>query len=183
MNKSPQVTAMGLLMSTLLSAPVLAGTDTGFYIGAGGGQASIGDIDIGNTSFSFNGDDAAYKVFVGINFGLIPLLDLAVEGGYVNFGRPSDNGLKIDADGFDLFGLVGTNLGPIGIFGKAGAIKWETQASSSLASSSDDGTDPAYGVGVRFQLGSFQIRGEYERFEISAADNVSLLSASAAYTF
>ncbi|MEO8445451.1 MAG: outer membrane beta-barrel protein [Gammaproteobacteria bacterium] len=183
MNTSTLITATSLLLVTLLPAPVLAGADSGFYVGAGVGRVSIGDIDIDHTSFNFNGDDTAYKLFAGFNFGVIPLLDLAVEGGYVNFGTPHDNGLKIDADGFDLFGLVGTNLGPIGIFGKAGAINWDAKASSVLASSSDSGTDPAYGVGLRFQLGSFQVRGEYEMFDISAADNVFLLSASAVYTF
>ncbi len=183
MSTPPLVTATSFLLATLLSGPVLAGADTGFYLGVGVGQASFGDIDIGDTNFSFNGDDTAYKLFAGINFGVVPLLDLAVEGGYVNFGTPHDNGLRIDADGFDMFGLVGTNLGPMGIFGKAGVINWDTKASSALGSYSDDGTDPAYGLGLRFQLGSFQVRGEYEWFDISAADNLHLLSVSGAYTF
>lgn len=183
MSTPPRVAATSLLLATLLSGPALAGGDSGFYVGAGIGQASFGDIDIGDTSFNFNGDDSAYKLFAGINFGVIPLLDLAVEGGYVNFGKPHDNGLKIEADGFDLFGRVGTNLGPVGIFGKVGAINWDTKTSSAEGSSSDDGTDPAYGLGLRFQLGSFQVRGEYEWFDISAADDVYMLSVSGAYTF
>jgi hypothetical protein len=38
-------------------------------------------------------------------------------------------------------------------------------------------------VGLRFNLGSFEIRGEYEIFDISDAEDVTLLSAGIVVRF
>jgi hypothetical protein len=184
MNSGQLLAATTLLTAALASGPAVAGADSGFYLGAGVGQASVGDISIdGGDSFSFDGDDTGYKAIVGFNFGWIPLIDLAVEGSYFDFGEPDDGGVKVDADALAAFGVVGANLGPIGIFGKVGAVNWDAKASGEGGSADDDGTDPAYGIGARFQLGSFQIRAEYELFDIDAVDDVDFLSASLLYTF
>ena len=50
-------------------------------------------------------------------------------------------------------------------------------------SDSDSGSDPAYGAGLRFSLGSMEIRGEYELFDIDGSDDVYLLSAGLVWTF
>ncbi len=184
MNTVRLIATSTVLAAALASGPALAGADSGFYLGAGVGQASVGDINIdGGEGSSFDGDDTAYKAIVGFNFGWIPLIDLAVEGSYIDFGKPDDGGTEVDADGLAAFGVVGVNLGPIGVFGKVGAINWDAKVSGVAVSGDDDGTDPAYGIGARFSLGSFQIRAEYELFDIDAADDVDLLSASLLYTF
>lgn len=173
-----------LLAAALASGSALAGADSGFYLGAGVGQASVGDISIdGGADVSFDGDDTGYKAIVGFNFGWIPLIDLAVEGSYFDFGEPDEDGIEVDADALAAFGVAGVNLGPIGIFGKVGAINWDAEVSGEGGSADDDGTDPAYGIGARFQLGSFQIRAEYELFDIDAVDDADFLSASLLYTF
>lgn len=68
---------------------VLVGIDSGFYVGGFLGlvkidysqdDLSLGDID-------FDEDDIGYKVFGGYNFGIIFLIDVVVEGVYVNFGE------------------------------------------------------------------------------------------------
>ncbi|TFG81831.1 MAG: porin family protein [Chromatiales bacterium] len=183
MNSVQLIATSTLLTAALASGPAFAGADSGFYLGAGVGQASVGDINIdGGEGFSFDGDDTGYKAIVGFNFGWIPLIDLAVEGSYVDFGKADDAGINVDADALAAFGVVGVNLGPIGIFGKVGAVNWDAKVSVEGVSADDDGTDPAYGIGARFQLGSFQIRAEYELFDIDAAD-VDFLSASLLYTF
>lgn len=178
----------GLLAASLLPATTFAGTESGFYLGAGVGQASIGDIDPSNSGeINFDGTDTGWKVFGGYNFGWIPFLDLAVEGGYVDFGKPDDTvnnvKVKVDTEAWDLFGLVGVNLGPVGLFGKVGILDWDANASGGGTSVSDQGTDPAYGLGLRFKIGSVEIRGEYEYFDVDAANDVSLLSASGVWTF
>ena len=173
-----------ILSAALVSAPAFAGADSGFYIGAGVGQASVGDIDdvedVGD--IDFDGDDTGYKLIAGYNFGIIPLIDLAVEGAYVDFGKPEDGLVEVDANAFAVFGLAGVNLGPVGIFAKAGMFSWDADASIGNESFSDDGTDPAYGVGARFQIASFQIRAEYEYFDADPAA-LDLISASLLYTF
>jgi hypothetical protein len=184
MNTVRLIATSTVLAAALASGAAFAGADSGFYLGAGVGQASVGDISIdGGEGFSFDGDDTAYKAIVGFNFGWIPLIDLAVEGSYIDFGKPDDGGIEVDADALAAFGVVGANLGPIGFFGKVGAINWDAKVSGDGGSADDDGTDPAYGIGARFALGSFQIRAEYELFDIDAADDVDLLSASLLYTF
>lgn len=174
--KTTLIGSLAALALTALPGTALAGTDSGFYVGFGIGEASVEDIE----NFDFDGDDTAWKLFGGYNFGWIPFIDLAVEGGYVDFGKPDDGGIRVDADGFDLFGLVGTNIGPIGVFGKVGLIRWDADTN---VGPSDDGTDAAYGIGARFSLFSFQIRAEYEIFDVDAADDVDLLSISGVYTF
>lgn len=159
--------------SLAIPGTVNAGADSGFYIGAG-----VGDASIDNNS-GFDESDSAYKLIAGYNIGFIPFVDFAVEGSYVDFGAPGTVGNNVEATGFDAFGLVGLNFGPVGIFAKAGAIAWDLDTSSGF---SDSGTDPAYGIGARFQLFSFAIRAEYEVFEFDNID-ADLLSVSATFTF
>ncbi len=76
----------------------------------------------------------------------------------------------------------------MGVFVKAGVIAWEADFVADVPvigriSDSDDGTDPAYGAGLRFSVGSFEIRGEYELFDIDGSDDVYLLSAGLVWTF
>jgi len=182
--------AFTLLGLALASGAAVAGTDSGFYVGGGIGRATVED-DVPDPDdegdFGLDGDDNAWKVVAGYNFGLVPLVDLAVEGGYVNLGEADDDiggtNVSIEIDGWDLFGLVGLNFGPFGVFAKAGVVSWDAEANFGGFSVDDDGTDPAYGAGARFQLGSFQIRGEFEQFDVSDVDDVYLLSVSALYTF
>ncbi len=162
------------LTGALLTLPAVsyAGADSGFYIGAGAGDASIKEGD-------FDASDTAYKLLAGYNIGFIPFVDFAVEGSYVDFGSPSSNNDSVEVTAFDAFGLVGLNFGPFGIFAKAGAINWDLKTSSGF---SDSGTDPAYGVGAKFSLLSFQVRAEYEVFEFDTAD-ADMVSVSAVFTF
>jgi outer membrane immunogenic protein len=161
------------LAVTSLAAPTtaIAGADSGFYIGAGAGDATIKDS-------GFDESDSAYKILAGYNIGFIPFVDFAVEGSYVDFGNPSTTTVSAEATGFDAFGLVGLNFGPVGVFAKAGAISWDLKTNTG----SDSGTDPAYGIGAKFSFLSFAVRAEYEVFEFDKTD-VDMVSVSATYTF
>jgi opacity protein-like surface antigen len=168
-----------ILTAALVSAPAFAGGDSGFYLGAGVGQANVdGDSDFSG----FDSDDTGFKAIAGYNFGIIPLVDLAAEIEYVDFGKPDDGGLELEPSALAAFGVAGVNLGPIGVFAKLGAFTWDVDATFEGESASDDGTDVAYGLGARFQIASFQIRAEYEIFDVDDAD-VDFLSASLLYTF
>lgn len=167
---------------SLAAAPSHA--DSGFYAGGSVGSATVEDDvdDVNLGDFKFDDNDFAWKAFAGYNFELA-LFDLAVEGGYVDFGSQSDNDIKVQADALDLFGVIGVDIGPIGVFAKAGVINWDTDVRAFGLKVSDDGTDPAYGVGARFMLGSLEIRAEYEYFDIEDIDDTYLLSAGLAWTF
>jgi hypothetical protein len=64
-----------------------------------------------------------------------------------------------------------------------GMIRWNADTTLDGATSSDSGTDPAYGIGARFQLFSFSVRAEYELFDVEGLKDLSMFSVSALYTF
>ena len=179
-----KLTIVGLALAVLVaSGTAWAGSESGLYLGGSLGSA---DIEVSDGVVQFSDNDTAYKVFGGYNFGIIPLINLAIEGSYVDFGTARGNisGSSVDASvtGWDLFGLVGFNMGPFSVFGKAGAIRWDGETSSLGASGSDTGTDPAYGVGLQLQIASFAIRAEYEIFSLDKVD-IGFASAGVSYTF
>jgi outer membrane immunogenic protein len=164
------------LTGSFLGMPnaAVAGTDSGVYVGAGVGDASVKDGD-------FDASDSAYKIFGGYNIGFIPLVDFAVEASYVDFGNPSTSAGNVEATGLNAFGLAGLSFGPFGVFAKAGMINWDADSTFGATSSSDSGTDPAYGVGARFAIGSFAVRAEYEVYDLDA--DLDMVSVSGVFTF
>ena len=165
------------LAGSIMAMPsaAVAGADSGFYIGAGVGDASVKDSD-------FDESDSAYKLFGGYNIGFIPLVDFAVEASYVDFGKPTTTGSSIEVTGFNAYGLAGLSFGPFGVFAKAGALRWDEDSTFGTVSSSDSGTDPAYGVGARFAIGSFAVRAEYEVYDLDNTD-LGMASISGVFTF
>jgi len=164
------------LAGSFLGMPsaAVAGADSGFYIGAGVGDASVKDGD-------FDASDSAYKIFGGYNIGFIPLVDFAVEASYVDFGNPSTSAGNVEVTGLNAFGLAGLSFGPFGVFAKAGMINWDADSTFGTVSSSDSGTDPAYGVGARFAISSFSVRAEYEVYDLDA--DLDMVSVSGVFTF
>ena len=154
----------------------VAGADSGFYLGIGAGDATVKDQD-------FDESDSGYKVLAGYNFGVIPLIDLAVEASYVHFGNPSAGGYDVEVTGLDAFGLAGLSFGPFGIFVKAGVIDWGLDTNDGTVTNSESGTDPAYGIGARLAFGSFSVRAEYEYFDLDSDVEVGMASISGIYTF
>jgi hypothetical protein len=163
-------------LSLGIPATVHAGAESGFYLGAGVGDATVKDSDA-----DFDASDSAYKLFGGYNIGFIPLVDFAVEASYVDFGKPSTSNGSIEVTGLNAFGLAGLSFGPFGIFAKAGMINWDSDATFGTLSSSDSGSDPAYGVGARFAIGSFSVRAEYEYYDTDI--DLDMISVSGVYTF
>lgn len=160
-----------------------AGSESGFYLGASAGNADS-SVDSGN--ISFDDSDTGYKVFLGYNFGVVPFLNLAVEGSYIDFGTAkgtvSGNSVESEVSGLDVFGLVGFNLGPVALFAKAGAINWDGEATVLSGTVDESGTDPAYGIGAQFQLGSVGVRAEYEVFDLDEVE-IGFASIGVSYTF
>lgn len=180
--------APALLAAGLLASPVASYADSGFYLGGSVGQSLLeGDIaDAGAGSLDFDDGDTAWKGIAGFNIDAF-VIDLAIEGGYVDFGAPTDSiagdQVEFDLSGWNLYGLAGLELGPIGVFAKAGFIDWSADVSLNGARiGSDSGTDPAYGVGARFSLFSAEVRAEYEYFDADGTD-VSLVSVGVVWTF
>ena len=156
----------------------------GLYLGAGIGVASLrGEID----TETLDTDDASYKAFVGYRFDAIPVIDLAVEAAYTDFGRPtqtlSGQDTRLKLTGPSIAGLLIFPLGPIDLYGKGGWISWKSDVSSGASTSNESGTDTFYGAGLGFYLWKIGIRLEYERFQIKDIDRVELVSLSALFQF
>lgn len=172
-----------LTISVLLSmfASPLTHAETGLYIGGSLGNSQVGYKDP-EDDLDFDGDDTGYKLFAGFQFTI-----LAVEGGYVDFGKIEDSDYSTELSGFDVFGKLSLGLGPVEVFGKVGGFVWESdfEAASQTFSGkgSDDGIDPAVGIGAAFNLGSLGIRAEYEYFDVGDFDDVSMISVGLAYWF
>jgi hypothetical protein len=77
----------------------------------------------------------------------------------------------------------------VDLFAKLGFAKWDSDFSvSEVGSTSDDGFEPTYGVGVGAHFGSLGLRAEWERFETSSLDDqldidFDTISLSFTYTF
>jgi hypothetical protein len=176
-----------LLMASLV--PASAHAETGFYIGASAGGASLeadlNDISLPGLPSSIDEDDTALKVFVGYNVELL-VVDLGVEAGYVDFGEPDidilGDQLLLDTSGFNLWGIAALDVGPFQVFGKLGYIAWDVDADFLGQSASDDGSDIGYGAGLRFDVGPVQLRGEYELYDIDETD-IGMLSLGISYLF
>jgi outer membrane immunogenic protein len=177
---------VSLLGLAVFSLSPTAFADSGAYIGGSIGTAGVSiDDDFGE---NFDEDDSAFKIYGGYAFDL-PVVDFGIELGYFDLGQPAgviDDGLaEISVSGYEVFGLIGFNLGPVGIFGKAGLAAWDADILIEAIGDdfSEDGSDPAYGVGLRFMVGSLEIRGEYEVIDISEADDVYMATVGLVWRF
>ena len=165
--------------------------ESGFYAGGSIGSAAV-EVNIDDPALPdpppvFDEDDLGWKVFAGYNFALGDAFYLGLEGGYNDLGEPSTEiatiPIGLDPSAWTVFGTAGLDFGPIGVFGKYGLIDWDVDAFVDDLPFSDDGSDPAYGVGIKANLGSWELRAEYEIFDISDAEDVTFLSLGFAYRF
>lgn len=181
MKRIAAVIAAALLNGVCISQ---ANAASGLYLGAGVGQSTIKESAGGST---FDATDAAYKAFVGYRFNIIPIIDLAVEGGYTDFGKPSQNvsgtNVEIKLHGPNAAGLLIFPLGPFDLYGKYGVISWKADVTPSGTGSSTSGSDPFYGVGAAFYFWKIGIRAEYEQYKIKDTDRVQMYSLSALFQF
>ncbi len=182
------------LGAALLCVSLPAHADGGFYAGGSIGGATI-EADFDTTDFpelpaSIDEDDTAFKLFLGYKLDL-PVIDLGIEGGYVDLGEPEievdtiigTQEIGLETTGLNVWGTAGLEVGPVDVFAKLGFISWDVEAGiDGFDSVSDDGSDTGYGLGVSFELASIQIRGEYEVYEIEDAD-IEMLSVGIAFRF
>ena len=167
--------------------------EPGPYIGGavGGSDLKFEILDeiTGEPDF-IDDDQVAWKLFGGYRFDT-KSVDLAIEGGYVEMTDgevinlfPGFETTTVDLTTWDVFGLVGVSAGPVGFFGKVGLVFWDGTASiRNVGSIDDSGTDIAYGVGVRANLGRMEFRIEYEDFDIDAADDIYMVSLGLVWNF
>jgi hypothetical protein len=169
------VAALGAL-SLAAIAPQAAAADNGFYLGAG---VTKTEFDAGDLSESL--DDNSFKIIAGFR----PLDWLAVEANYLDLGGESGQDFSLDASAITVSALAIAEVGVIDFFARVGMANWKLDASiDDFGSSSDDGWEPTYGVGIGAHFGSIGLRAEYEMFSMDDYDiDVDTISLSFTYTF
>lgn len=166
------VAAMALAASTAWSA------DNGFYVGAGIGMS---DVSANVPMYrDFSGNDFAYKLFVGYDF----MKYLAVEGGYVDGGTPSDRGVDVGIDGWDLQ-VIGKwpVTEAFDLHARLGWAWYQGDVKGYGFHDSADDNDLLYGLGVGYTFGEhLWLTGDWEALNISDGD-VNLFTVGLAYKF
>ena len=164
-------------LAALLLAPA-AYADSGFFVGG-----AYGTLDIDETGANFDQDSAPYKIMAGYIFDM-PVVDIAIETAYNDFGSQEDNNalVSLDADGLSAYVVGGVDFGLFGFFAKAGMVSWDADIDLAGVPFSDDGTDPAYGVGMRLTFSSVEARLEYELFDFDGLD-VDMVSLGVLWRF
>jgi len=165
------------------SRPVSAAHAGGVYVGGGVGTATIEDSTANSAGTSFDESDAAFKIFGGYRFDLLPLVSLSGEVGYRNLGKPNTAAAEYKVDGFDYGALAGVALGPVELFARIGGMQYNLDKTIGSTKTSFDGSAAVYGVGARFSLFGIGVRAEYEKIDIKELDNAQMISISAFYQF
>lgn len=183
-----KITCAAALAASVPLMSVTAHADSGFYIGGGVGQATLDDSTSTSGGVNFNESDTAWKVFGGYNIDAIPLIKLAVEGGYRDLGKPSGSvgGIPVEysASGFDFAVLGGLGLGPVDVMARVGGMAYDLDKRIGGATQSFDGTAPVYGIGAWFTIAGIGVRAEYEFIDIDELDGgAEMISISAFYKF
>jgi OOP family OmpA-OmpF porin len=151
--------------AALLMSLAAAADDTGFYVGAGVGEATQND-------FAFHGSDTSFRLLGGYSFSRY----LAAEAGYVDGGKQKGNvgGLRATAASKGTFAAVIGKL-PLGRYvspyAKFGYVAYDSRNTLSNAtqtvveSTSDE--DILYGGGLEVRLGDrFRLRADYEKIRV-----------------
>ncbi|MGI9202373.1 MAG: porin family protein [Woeseiaceae bacterium] len=178
---------MKIFTVALLGLAILCTTsvhaDERLSLGASIGYVNIEDDEPG---FQFDANDTGYKFFANYTFNN----NLAIEGGYIDFGSPEDivAGLpgEIDASGWNIYGVGNLPLSDsVNLFAKAGVVAWEADSIiDGLLVDTDDGTDLALGFGAGWNTNeAFGIRAEVDWYDIDEADSVWMASVGFEFRF
>ncbi len=194
-----------LILGALAATGVAQAADPlGLYIGAAYGDAHLrarfADLDPGSPAF--DATHSAYKAMLGVR----PLSFLGAEIAYMDFGQQSrgfpsasSTEQQVSQRGEAAYALLYLPVPVVDVYVKAGLSRIRTDRhvvydlpgvgtcmpgnpNCNFFSAADNTTDTAfaYGAGLQWKLGSWAVRGEYERFSAAGA-NPTLFSIGMTY--
>ena len=154
----------------------------GLYFGGSVGPSFINKklMDIEMDDLKIDGKDMAYKVYAGYK---LPAF-LAFEGGYRNLGRVSNELSEHNSSGWDLNAKANLTLGPLQLFGKAGAFFNNVKVTFKDPLHPDineNNTKFMFGFGAGLNIERLGLRAEWESLDISKGSKVSMLTAGITY--
>jgi OOP family OmpA-OmpF porin len=176
-----------------VSAPAVAQSDAGWYIGGAYGMSSF-SVDTAGipSSVTVDDSDTGFKIFGGFQFNK----HLGAEIGYVDFGKVgfsgSALGIPVTGDtGVTAYTIAGVGTLPLNesfaLFGKVGMFSWTAKGNASAGgvsiSADDSGSDVFYGIGARYNMNkNWGLTLELEQYD-SSDDSVMLTSLGVRYKF
>lgn len=148
----------------------------GWYVGGAFGESEAKDLCKefpASQGFDCDDEDSSLKIFAGRQVSE----NLGFEFGYIDFGEADVLDNVGDTADFEATGLTAAVVGtlPLGdkwtLFGKFGVVRWDTDVDINVApfgsfSDSEDGIDPMYGFGVKYEFTDrISGRAEFETFQ------------------
>jgi hypothetical protein len=172
------ITLAFLVIASMSSAEV----ETGLFLGGSIGQSFL-KTNFSDEDSQFDEKNLSYRFFIGWR----PIRFLTVEAGYRDFGKLED---KLDGErvtskttAFDMFVVPMIPIGPIDLFAKSGAAKWNADSSLGNNNQDEDGTDFIWGAGIALRIKSLSIRLEWEELESDYHARLGMVSTGLSYTF
>lgn len=186
LNSMPAVSRLGggallaLLASLPLAAGAAVGPSHGLSVGAGAGSNSVEGADYTGNGNHVDDTQMAWKGLVAYRFNR----SFSLEAQYIDFGTAEGGGNSVEASGVTAGGVFEAAMSPrLHPYAKAGFLFWDAEENFNPLVRNETGTDFTYGGGLRFLLGrSFDLRTEYERFELDTTD-VHTISAMLQFNF
>jgi hypothetical protein len=192
MNCKVAAAVAALSLATVPAA--FADENAGWYVGGGFGQfnAGIDDVDeVDDAIESWDESDNTYKLFAGYRLSKF----LSFELDYINLGKPSGAvvpGFNVDSsvDGFAPY-VIGTL--PLGkwfeVYARLGYYFYDANVGveSQLGGRvefDEESQDLVYGAGIGANIGErFNVRFEYEKFDLQGLDDADSLWLTGAWKF
>jgi len=189
-----KVAAAVAALSLATGPAAFADENAGWYLGGGFGQfnAGIDDVDeVDDTIEGWDESDDTYKLFAGYRLNKF----LSFELDYVNLGEPSGAvvpGRNVDSavDGFAPY-VIGTL--PLGnwfeVYARLGYYFYDANVGvedqlGGRVEFDEESQDLVYGAGVGANIGErFNIRFEYEKFDLEGLDDADSLWLTGAWKF
>lgn len=162
------------LVAAALTVPLSATAESGLYLGAGIGSATLAeDFD----GFDIDDDTESYRFLGGLQLGDA----LGIEAGYMNFGdfeeRIDFGGgtalTRLTADGWTLGGTLSMPLSnAVSLFGRGGVFVWDAGVEvDGIRAAVDDDSNPYYGGGAKVSFTrNFSLVGDWTRYELDEVD-------------
>ncbi len=189
----------GALLICGAAAPAFADNPSGPYIGGGYGRFNLhvhNFSDAGQAATTIvNSNDNAWKLFAGYRFSPY----FAIEGDYIDLGRPgdrftatgSDGTYSVHATGFAPTIIGSLPLGPVEVFAEAGYYYYNVKLAVNVASlgsaaldSSHSRSDFLYGAGAGVTvLDHLHLRAEYQRINLTNFNTSDALWLTAGWRF
>jgi hypothetical protein len=189
-----------VLLTVLAFGATVAQADNGsFYFGSGVTSNKVNDIVVQGTAFP-DLNKTSWKVFAGFR----PISAFAVEADYLDLGSSSEfvenpcipgsccmlvclGGKQSDADA-QVFAAYALGFLPIpvpflDVYGKAGLARSKLNTNFDGSTTSNHGTDFAWGIGVQAHISMFGARLEYEDLNIPNTSGAKVASLSVFLNF